>query len=59
MRIHAIPDDPVNDAAWARANLPRPAFYVLRPDGHVGLCGARVDVGQISRYVAERLRIAT
>ena len=59
MSIHAIPDDPVNDAAWARANLPRPAFYLLRPDGHVGLCGARVDAAAISRYVAERLRVAT
>jgi len=59
MRVRAIPDDPVNDEAWARANLPRTAFYLLRPDGHVGLCGARADAAAISRYVAERLRVAT
>jgi 2-polyprenyl-6-methoxyphenol hydroxylase-like FAD-dependent oxidoreductase len=57
LRIHAIPADAVNDAELARAKVPKPSFYLLRPDGHVGLCGANWDEGTFTRYVAERLRI--
>jgi 2-polyprenyl-6-methoxyphenol hydroxylase-like FAD-dependent oxidoreductase len=58
LRIHAIPDDPTNDAELARVQIPRPSFYLLRPDGHVGLCGSRLDADAINRYVTESLRIA-
>ena len=53
-----IPADPVNDAELARAQIPRPSFYLLRPDGHVGLCGARLDAAAVKRYVSERLHLA-
>ena len=56
-RVHAIPADPVNEAELARAQIPRPSFYLLRPDGHVGLCGVRLEAAAIARYVAERLRL--
>ena len=55
LRNHAIPDDPANDAELRRAKIPRRAFYLLRPDGHVGLCGVDADSAAISRYVSERL----
>ena len=29
---------PENVREFARANISRPSFYLLRPDGHVGLC---------------------
>ncbi len=56
LRVHVIPADPVNDAELARARIPQPSFYLLRPDGHVGLCGARLDAAAVKHYVSERLR---
>jgi hypothetical protein len=57
LRVHAIPSDPGNDAELARVHVPRPSFYLLRPDGHVGLCGTRLDAGAVRKYAAERLRV--
>jgi len=37
LQIHAIPDDPRNSQELARARIPAESFYLLRPDGHVGL----------------------
>ena len=56
-RIHAIPADPINDAELARAQIPQPSFYLLRPDGHVGLCGARLEIAAIEHYLSERLHL--
>jgi 2-polyprenyl-6-methoxyphenol hydroxylase-like FAD-dependent oxidoreductase len=58
LRVHQIPADPVNDAEFARAQIPQPSFYLLRPDRHVGLCGVRLDAAAIGRYVSERLGLA-
>ena len=57
LRIHAIPADPINDAELARAQIPQPSFYLLRPDGHVGLCGARLEIAAIEHYLSERLHL--
>jgi hypothetical protein len=57
LRVHVIPADRVNDAELARARIPQPSFYLLRPDGHVGLCGGRLDAAAVERYVSQRLRI--
>jgi 2-polyprenyl-6-methoxyphenol hydroxylase-like FAD-dependent oxidoreductase len=58
LSVHVIPADPTNDAELARAQIPRPSFYLLRPDGHIGLCGVRFDAAAIKRYVSERLHFA-
>lgn len=58
LHAHAIPDDPVNDAELARALIPRPSFYLVRPDGHVGLCGVRLEAADIRRYLSEQMRLA-
>ena len=58
LNIHEIPADPFNEKALARAQIPRPSFYLVRPDGYVGLCGGRLDVAAVARYVSGRLRIA-
>ena len=54
LRTQVIPSDPVNDAELARARIPQPSFYLLRPDGHVGFCGTRIEADALNRYVASR-----
>ena len=57
LNVHVIPADPENDAALARARIPGTSFYLLRPDGHVGLCGLRLEAAAITAYVRERLQL--
>lgn len=54
LSVHAIPDDPANAAELARAGISGPAFYLLRPDGHIGLAGSRLEPGAMERYLSER-----
>jgi 2-polyprenyl-6-methoxyphenol hydroxylase-like FAD-dependent oxidoreductase len=54
LRIHAIPDDSTNTVELLRVGISGPAFYLLRPDGHVGLAGTRFDADTVKRYLAER-----
>ena len=56
--VGVVASNPVNDAELARVGIASPSFYLLRPDGHVGLCGRLVDTGAIARYVAERLQMS-
>jgi hypothetical protein len=56
-RIYTIPADPINDAELARAQIPQPSFYLLRPDGHIGFCGARLEAAAVKRLVSERLHL--
>jgi 2-polyprenyl-6-methoxyphenol hydroxylase-like FAD-dependent oxidoreductase len=58
VRVHAVPADQLNDAELARAGIPQPSFYLVRPDGHVGLCGSRVDAGAVRRDLSETLRLS-
>jgi len=55
LRAHAIPSDPANDRELEHANIPRPSFYLLRPDCHVGLSGIRMEADAMTRYFSERL----
>src|SRR5262249_27380622 len=55
VRTYVLPSDPGNEAELARAHIPQPSFYLLRPDGHVGLCGARLEPGAITRYLSDRM----
>jgi 2-polyprenyl-6-methoxyphenol hydroxylase-like FAD-dependent oxidoreductase len=57
LRTHVVPSDPANDRELTRAQIPRPAFYLLRPDGHVGLAGVRLEPAAVARYVSERLSL--
>jgi len=57
VRVHAVPDDPANAAELARVHISAPAFYLLRPDGHVGLAGTRFDAEAVRRYMAERVKL--
>jgi hypothetical protein len=53
IRVHSVPDDPANASELARIHLNGPAFYLLRPDGHVGLAGRELTVTAVKRYLAE------
>jgi 2-polyprenyl-6-methoxyphenol hydroxylase-like FAD-dependent oxidoreductase len=57
LQVHRIPDDPANHAELERAKIPRTAFYLVRPDGYIGLCGVRLEAGVLERYVLERLAV--
>ena len=52
VKTSTIPPDPQNDAELARVGIPQPSFYLIRPDGHVGLCGKTIDAAAIRRYLA-------
>jgi 2-polyprenyl-6-methoxyphenol hydroxylase-like FAD-dependent oxidoreductase len=57
LRVLVVPGDSANEGELARAQIPRIAFYLLRPDIHIGLCGIHLDATAITRYLAERLRL--
>lgn len=57
LRIYEVADDSMNDAELARVKIPSPSFYLLRPDGHVGLCGVRLEAAAVARYASERLSL--
>jgi 2-polyprenyl-6-methoxyphenol hydroxylase-like FAD-dependent oxidoreductase len=57
LQVHYVPGDPDNQAELTRAGIPSPAFYLVRPDGYVGLCGARMNVNAIDRYISVRLNM--
>jgi 2-polyprenyl-6-methoxyphenol hydroxylase-like FAD-dependent oxidoreductase len=50
-----IPVNAENRAELARVNVPETAFYLLRPDGYVGLAGVHLDMAEVNRYISERL----
>jgi hypothetical protein len=58
LHVYAIPSDAPNDAELERAQIARPSTYLLRPDGHIGLCGARLEPTAIKRYLSEHLHIS-
>ncbi len=57
LRVHEIPVTTANEAALSAASIPSPSFYLLRPDGHVGLCGARFDAEAAQGYATSALHL--
>jgi 2-polyprenyl-6-methoxyphenol hydroxylase-like FAD-dependent oxidoreductase len=57
VQLLVIPRDAANDRALEQAKVPRPSFYLLRPDCYVGLCGARPEVDAIAEYFSKRIGI--
>jgi 2-polyprenyl-6-methoxyphenol hydroxylase-like FAD-dependent oxidoreductase len=55
VEVHIVPADSHNDAERANAGIPQTSFYLLRPDGHVGLCGTSIDVAAVERYLETRI----
>ena len=59
VQMLTIPVNAENRAELERVKIPETAFYLLRPDGYVGLTGVRLDVAEVNRYVSERLHLTT
>ncbi len=55
--IHQIPYQPSNIAALARAGIRGPSYYLLRPDGYIGLAGTRLRNGDVQRFFSDRMSI--
>jgi 2-polyprenyl-6-methoxyphenol hydroxylase-like FAD-dependent oxidoreductase len=50
-----IPSGGRNDGALAAAGLEPRTYYLLRPDGHIGLCGDRLEPAAVERYLSSRI----
>ena len=57
LNVCGIPSVPGNAAELARLHMPQPSFYLVRPDGHVGLCGTLLDPAAVKRYVSRNLHL--
>jgi hypothetical protein len=57
VEAHEIPANEGNAAEIDRCGIPRQSFYLLRPDGHVALCGVRLDAQVVIRYLKQCVRL--
>jgi 2-polyprenyl-6-methoxyphenol hydroxylase-like FAD-dependent oxidoreductase len=53
LSVHEIADRPGDPNELSRAGITGPVFYLLRPDGHVGLCGSYLEPGMVERYFSD------
>jgi 2-polyprenyl-6-methoxyphenol hydroxylase-like FAD-dependent oxidoreductase len=53
LRVHVVPFDTENQGPLAALSISAPAYYLLRPDGHVGLAGRQLDEDALRRWFAE------
>jgi 2-polyprenyl-6-methoxyphenol hydroxylase-like FAD-dependent oxidoreductase len=56
--ILPIPAGQDNQRELEDAQVPVPSFYLLRPDGYVGLCGTGCEVAAVKRYLSDSLKLA-
>ena len=50
LEVHAVPLDAENNAALAAASIPSPSYYLLRPDGHIGLAGTFFNEADVRHW---------
>jgi hypothetical protein len=55
--VHEVADLSANAPELRRARIPTPSFYLLRPDCHVGLAGAGLDLAALAAYLTQRVEI--
>jgi hypothetical protein len=53
-----VPEDEGNDRELSRVQIPKPSFYLVRPDGYVGLCGVRFDAVRAKDYLTRNLHLS-
>jgi len=54
---HEIPDLATNVATLAQAGIRAPSYFLLRPDGYIGLAGTRLQSGELQQYFSERISV--
>ena len=52
--VTVVPADAANELILKRAGIAQPSFFLLRPDGHIGLAGDRLDIAAIRRYLGDK-----
>jgi hypothetical protein len=52
LQVHAIPSDSENDLALTAASIGSPSYFLLRPDGHIGLAGKVFQEGDLRQWLA-------
>jgi 2-polyprenyl-6-methoxyphenol hydroxylase-like FAD-dependent oxidoreductase len=57
LRVLTVPHSADNDRELERVHIPRTSFYLLRPDGYVGLAGIRLELETVRRYFSEGLHL--
>jgi 2-polyprenyl-6-methoxyphenol hydroxylase-like FAD-dependent oxidoreductase len=57
VQVHEVAASRLNAEELARAGISAPAFYLLRPDGHIGLAGARLETQSVTRYLADSVAL--
>lgn len=55
--VHAIDADPRIAASLGTGAEVLPAYYLVRPDGYIGLAGRSLDPAEIRRYLRERVGV--
>jgi len=53
LKVHAIPSDIENDRVLSAASITSPSYYLLRPDGHIGLTGTLFEEAHLRQWIAE------
>jgi 2-polyprenyl-6-methoxyphenol hydroxylase-like FAD-dependent oxidoreductase len=62
LQVHSVPSNIENERALAAASIPSPSYYLLRPDGHIGLTGTFFQEADLRRWLMRshlRLESAT
>ncbi|MES2546427.1 MAG: FAD-dependent oxidoreductase [Pseudomonadota bacterium] len=52
MTTLVIPDNTHNTQELARVGIAKPAFYLLRPDGHIGLVGSHLTIAILKEFLS-------
>jgi FAD binding domain-containing protein len=52
LQVHSVAAVEENARALETASVATPSYYLLRPDGHVGLAGTRLEIDAVKKWIA-------